>query len=292
MSNSDDEHRAPHAPTGPRGSWARRRAPSGPGVRQWGATAETVVAAAVAVGVLIVVRFLVAFVDLIGNAVQYQPSYYASGFEESPIGLFLGAVVLDPLPFYIAVFLAATFVYPFARPARLPLVLVRAVAAGGCGTVVLAVVGLATSLPEGTASTVVLDSVFVPLSSGLELTAVLGGGAVLAWLWGGRLDEQARDQQALDERALDAQSLEGERAQELAAEAETAAGLPDEQTVGAPAAGVGVPAPVPGSASAASAPVAVPLFAAPSLDEAPVDAPAPSAHPTPDLSRFAPPEER
>lgn len=188
MSSAPDAPRVPHAPRGPR-RWSRSHGDA-VRLRDVRPSGETVLAAAIALGALIVVRFLVAFVQLLGNAVDFQPSYYSSGFVASPIGLFLSAVVLTPLPFYLGAFLAAVFAFPFVRSVPLGTVLLRAVVGGAAGTVFLAVAGLASALPESTdATTVVLDAFFIPLSTGIELTAVLAGGAALAWLFGTRTGE-------------------------------------------------------------------------------------------------------
>ncbi|KQQ26534.1 hypothetical protein ASF54_10965 [Frondihabitans sp. Leaf304] len=145
-------------------------------------------AAAVAVGVLIVVRFVVALIQLLGNAVAYDPSAYATGFLAAPVGLFLRAVVLDPLPFYVIALLALAVVFRVTATVSLLLALARAVAAGAAGAAALVVVGLIAAVPSGDVAAIVVGTVFAPLALGVQLTAVLAGGVTLSWLWAMRLE--------------------------------------------------------------------------------------------------------
>ncbi|GAA4266815.1 hypothetical protein [Frondihabitans peucedani] len=219
---------------------------------------DTVVTAAVAVGCLIVVRFAVAFVQLLGNAVAYDPSFYSNGFLRSPIGLFLGSLVLYPFPFYLAAFALLALVLPILREASLPTVVRRALLAGTGATVVLMLVGIVTgvsrSVSSGDAVDIALWVVFIPIAAGVQLTAVLVGGAVVAWLWLLRVPVEP-----------------GEGAQDA-----TAAPRED------------APAP-----TRAPAPSATPV---PAPDPAPAPAPtagaSPAPRPEPPISIYAPPDDR
>ncbi|GAA4669800.1 hypothetical protein GCM10025780_11380 [Frondihabitans cladoniiphilus] len=161
---------------------------------------ESLLTAAFAIGAVILVLFARAFVRLIGNAVAYDPTSYAGGFLDSPVGLFLGELVLYPFPFYAAAFVALTVFYPIIRQSPLSLVLRRSLAAGTVGTVVLALVGIATGIVQarttGNSVYVILYALFIPLAAGVLMTAVLVGAAATAWLWSGRqgplADEDAR----------------------------------------------------------------------------------------------------
>ncbi|AMM20449.1 hypothetical protein AX769_10190 [Frondihabitans sp. PAMC 28766] len=220
--------------------------------------------AAIAVGAVILVKFAVALVQLIGNAVDFDPAAYASGFVESPIGLFLGAVVLYPFFFYVGAFVALAFGFPVLRSTRLPVVLGRAVAAGAVGTIVLALVGLITGVGSATAAgnwvSLLLDVVFVPLSAGLLLTAVLAAGAVLAWLWIGRQDPALR--------AQDAMAAAGTPARVAEAAAAAAAAVTEAAGAGAAAGAAGRGGGA-GAASASGAPSAGGALAAGSARDAP-----------------------
>jgi hypothetical protein len=185
---------AGHGPTNVPGAGQGPRAPKRPSTPSSILFAhpsrQTLLAAAIAVGALLVVKFVVAFVQLLGNAIDYSPTAYSSGFLASPIGLFLGSLVLYPFFFYLAAFLALTLVFPVVKESPLSTILGRGVAAGAVGTIVLAVVGIVTGVVQS-ASTgdwvlLVLYVVFIPLATGVQLTAILVGGTVLAWLWTGR----------------------------------------------------------------------------------------------------------
>lgn len=161
---------------------------------------ESVLTAAIAVGALIVVKFAVALVQLLGNAVAFDPASYSSGFDRSPIGLFLGAVVTFPFPFYLGAFAALVLGFPILRRSPLSVILGRAVAAGTVGTILLAVAGLAFGVGPAVRSggwvDLLLDVLFVPLSSGITLTAVLVASSVAGWLWLGREEPLLRAQDA------------------------------------------------------------------------------------------------
>lgn len=254
----------PHAPRGP----ARRSRFAGLAVRRPGL--DTVVTAAVAVGCLIVVRFAVAFVQLLGNAVAYDPSFYSDGFLQSPIGLFLGSLVLYPFPFYLAAFALLALVVPILREASLSTVLGRALLAGAGATVVLMLVGIVTGVSRaassGDAVDVALWVVFIPIAAGVQLTAVLLGGAAVAWLWLSRV-----------------QAVTGGGAQDAAAALLDDA--PVAETVASEPAAVSPPV-------AAERPSPAGPAATPTPASTPASNPAPPPTAAPPISIYAPPDER
>lgn len=259
-------HSAPHASSGGRASSRRRlrssRLPEG--LADVGVTAGSVLAAAVAVGVLIVVRFVVALIQLLGNAVAYDPSAYGTGFLAAPVGLFLRAVVLDPLPFYVVALLALAVVFRVTATVSLLLALARAVAAGAAGAAALVVVGLVASVPSGDVATIVVGTVFAPLALGVQLTAVLAGGVTLSWLWATRL-EAAGAATAVAATTIDVESDEDPSVEP-----------PEASSVG-------------GEEASVSA------HAVPDPEIDPAEAPAPAPAPPSDaesLARFAPPAPR
>jgi hypothetical protein len=186
----------------------RRRLPADLVDRGFGS--ERVLVASVAVGALIVVRLVVALVQLVGNTVDYNPAVYAGGFLSSPIGLFLRGVVLDPLPFYVGAFVAATILFPLAHVSALRLVLLRAVAAGAAGTALLIVVGLVTSVPTGDVAGIVIGTLFAPVALGVSLTAMLVGASSAAWLWSVRIDATAAAAGRSDEVVADDEGTDEE----------------------------------------------------------------------------------
>ncbi|BDZ50026.1 hypothetical protein GCM10025867_22670 [Frondihabitans sucicola] len=165
------------------------------------------VTAAIAVGGLIVVKFAVAFVQLLGNAIDYDPAFYSNGFLSSPIGLFVGSLVLYPFPFYLAAFVALALVFPILRQSPLSTILGRAALAGAAATVVLALVGIVTgtanAMSSGDGVVILLWVVFIPLAAGVQLTAVLVAGSVVAWLWLGRQSPSGDQDRAVDAPAGD-----------------------------------------------------------------------------------------
>lgn len=251
---------SPGARSSPRPRRRRSRLPEG--LADVGVTAGSVLAAAVAVGVLIVVRFVVALIQLLGNAVAYDPSAYGSGFLAAPVGLFLRAVVLDPLPFYVVALLALAVVFRVTATVSLLLALARAVAAGAAGAAALVIVGLIASVPSGDVATIVVGTVFAPLALGVQLTAVLAGGVTLSWLWTTRLEAAG----AATAVAASTNDVEGDE--------DPSVELPEASSVGGEEASV--------SAHALPDPVVDPVQAPASA--APSDAES--------LARFAPPAPR
>ncbi|ARC56474.1 hypothetical protein AS850_05225 [Frondihabitans sp. 762G35] len=152
-----------------------------------GASRESVLAAAVAVGVLLVVKFAVSLVQLLGNAIAYDPSLYANGFLASPVGLFLGSLVLYPFFFYLVAFAVLAFATPILRRTPLAVVLGRALVAGAAGTIALALAGIVTGVAMAASTrnavAIPLYVVFIPLSTGVQLTAILVAGAAVARVW-------------------------------------------------------------------------------------------------------------
>jgi hypothetical protein len=152
-----------------------------------GASREGVLSAAVAVGVLLVVKFAVSLLQLLGNAIAYDPSLYANGFLASPVGLFLGSFVLYPFFFYLVAFAVLAFATPILRRTPLAVVLGRALAAGAAGTIALALAGIVTGVviagSTKNAVAIPLYVVFIPLSTGVQLTAILVAGAAVARVW-------------------------------------------------------------------------------------------------------------
>ncbi|MGA1811965.1 hypothetical protein VH571_06215 [Frondihabitans sp. 4ASC-45] len=261
-------HSAPHASPGRRASSRRRRRGSRlpEGLAGVGVTAGSVLVAAVAVGVLIVVRFVVALIQLLGNAVAYDPSAYGTGFLAAPVGLFLRGVVLDPLPFYVVALLALAVVFRVTATVSLLLALARAVAAGAAGAAALVVGGLIASVPSGDVAAIVVGTVFAPLALGVQLTAVLAGGVTLSWLWATRL-EAAGAATAVAASTVDG---DGDGNEDPSVEP------PEARPVGGEEASV--------SAHAVPDPAIHPA-------EAPAPAPAPPSDPE-SLARFAPPAPR
>lgn len=244
----------------PRSPEGRASAPTRRLVRP---TRDTLSTAAIAVGCLLVTKFAVAFVLLLGNAVNYDPSFYSNGFLESPIGLFLGSLVLYPFPFYLAAFAALALVFPILAESSLSTVLRRALLAGAGATVILALVGIVTGVTKAVAADdpvqLLLWVVFIPVAAGVQLSAVLVGGAAIAWLWVSR------------------QEVSGDPDAETSESAETTSGAgvgSTSEAVDPEPAGVGRPGSQDGTRSDPPAP----------------DDPEPRA--APPISIYAPPEDR
>jgi hypothetical protein len=162
---------------------------SGPGGR------ERLLVAGTALVVVLVARFALGLVALVGSAVGFSVTAFPSGFVATPVGQFLGSFVLYPFPFYAASFVVLAAVRPLTPRSDLRTVVRHAVVAGGVGTVALAVVGIVPgivlSIDGGTWVNLALYLTTIPLSAGIVDTALLVAGAVLArlWLGGGDGDE-------------------------------------------------------------------------------------------------------
>lgn len=232
---------------------------------------ERLLTAATALVVVLVARFALGLVALVGSAVGFSVTAFPSGFVATPVGQFLGSFVLYPFPFYVASLVVLVAVRPLTPRSDLRTVVRHAVVAGAAGTVALAVVGIVPgivlSLSGGTWVNLALYLTTIPLSAGIVDTALLVAGAVLArlWLGGGDGDEVWAVEPA-------------PRAAET--EADDDATGPDVDTA-PPARGVPRPSRAPtGTAGGPSAPVVPP------------ENPVVPAHPVPardDWSRFAPP---
>ncbi|WP_423923470.1 hypothetical protein ACPEEZ_05135 [Frigoribacterium sp. 2-23] len=153
-------------------------------------TREETVSAVVAVGVVLVARFALGLLALIGSAIGFSATSFPSGFLATPVGQFLGSFVLYPFPFYLAAAIVLIFVSPLATDAPLAAVLRSGAIAGAIGTAALAVVGIAPgvllSISGNTWANLALYLTTIPLSNGIVDTALLLVGCVLSWLWARR----------------------------------------------------------------------------------------------------------
>jgi hypothetical protein len=142
-------------------------------------------AAATALGVLLVARFALGLVALVGSALGYSVTPWPSDFTATPVGQFLGSFVLYPFPFYLVAFVVLLLVRPVDPDLSLPRVLRHGLVAGGAGTVALAVIGVvpgvAASLSGGTWVNLALYLTTIPLAAGIVDTALLLVGVVVAW---------------------------------------------------------------------------------------------------------------
>jgi hypothetical protein len=142
-------------------------------------------AAATALGVVLVARFALGLVALVGSALGYSVTPWPSDFTATPVGQFLGSFVLYPFPFYLVAFVVLLLVRPVDPDLSLPRVLRRGLVAGGAGTVALAVVGVvpgvAASLSGGTWVNLALYLTTIPVAAGIVDTALLLVGVVVAW---------------------------------------------------------------------------------------------------------------
>lgn len=234
---------------------------------------ERLLMAGTALAVVLVARFALGLVALVGSAVGFSVTAFPSGFVATPVGQFLGSFVLYPFPFYVASFAVLAATKPLTPRSDLRTVVRHAVVAGGVGTIALAVVGIVPgivlSIDGGTWVNLALYLTTIPLSAGIVDTALLVAGAVLArlWLGGGDGDEVW----AVEPGPRDAE-----------AEAEADAADVDDRT--AP----------PAVSDDRFTRVPTVAAAGPSAPVAPPERPVVPAHPTPapdDWSRFAPPAE-
>jgi hypothetical protein len=142
-------------------------------------------AAATALGVLLVARFALGLAALVGSALGYSVTPWPSDFTATPVGQFLGSFVLYPFPFYLVAFVVLLLVRPVDPDLPLPRVLRHGLVAGAAGTVALAIVGIvpgvAASLSGGTWVNLALYLTTIPFAAGVVDTALLLVGVVLAW---------------------------------------------------------------------------------------------------------------
>ncbi|WP_245186101.1 hypothetical protein [Frigoribacterium sp. PvP032] len=142
-------------------------------------------AAATALGVVLVARFALGLAALVGSALGYSVTPWPSDFTATPVGQFLGSFVLYPFPFYLVAFVVLLVVCPVDPDLPLPRVLRHGVVAGAAGTVALAVVGIvpgvAASLSGGTWVNLALYLTTIPFAAGVVDTALLLVGVVVAW---------------------------------------------------------------------------------------------------------------
>ena len=166
---------------------------------------DRLVAAATAVGVVLLARFALGLLAMVGAAVGFSVTAFPSGFAATPVGQFLGSFVFYPFPFYVVAFVVLLVVRPLETAAPLATVLRRALVAGAAGTLALAVVGVVPgvllSQSGGTWANLVLYVTTIPLAAGVVDTALLVVGAVVAWLWARREgDDPAGAQPEVDAR--------------------------------------------------------------------------------------------
>jgi hypothetical protein len=179
---------------------------------------EAVLAAATALGVLLVVRFALGLLALVGSAIGYSVTAFPSGFVATPVGQFLGGFVFYPFPFYVAAFATLVVARPIRARDDLGAVLRSTLVAGAVGTAALAVVGIVPgvtlSIDGGTWANLALYLTTIPLSAGVVDTAVLALGGVLAWWWlraGDSTPASGRDRSATDEPAGDDEPAGGDQ---------------------------------------------------------------------------------
>jgi len=142
-------------------------------------------AAATALGVVLVARFALGLAALVGSALGYSVTPWPSDFTATPVGQFLGSFVLYPFPFYLVAFVVLLLVRPVDAGLSLPRALRHGLVAGAAGTVALALVGIvpgvAASLSGGTWVNLALYLTTIPFAAGVVDTALLLVGVVLAW---------------------------------------------------------------------------------------------------------------
>ncbi|MBF4579806.1 hypothetical protein [Frigoribacterium sp. VKM Ac-2530] len=142
-------------------------------------------AAATALGVVLVARFALGLAALVGSALGYSVTPWPSDFTATPVGQFLGSFVLYPFPFYLVAFVVLLLVRPIDPGLSLPRALRHGLLAGTAGTVALALVGIvpgvAASLSGGTWVNLALYLTTIPFAAGVVDTALLLVGVVLAW---------------------------------------------------------------------------------------------------------------
>ena len=142
-------------------------------------------AAATALGVVLVARFALGLAALVGSALGYSVTPWPSDFTATPVGQFLGSFVLYPFPFYLVAFVVLLVVRPVDPSLSLPRVLRHGLVAGAAGTVALALVGIvpgvAASLSGGTWVNLALYLTTIPFAAGVGDTALLLVGVVVAW---------------------------------------------------------------------------------------------------------------
>ena len=77
-------------------------------------------AAATALGVVLVARFALGLAALVGSALGYSVTPWPSDFTATPVGQFLGSFVLYPFPFYLVAFVVLLLVRPVDAGLSLP----------------------------------------------------------------------------------------------------------------------------------------------------------------------------
>jgi len=137
--------------------------------------ARLVPAAAVLLGVL-AVQFVLGLVAMAQAALTALALPWPVDFASTPVGAFLTTTLLVPAPFLVAAG-AVLVLLPSGAATPLPTWLLRGLAAGGAGTVALAVVGAVqgSTSPFAAASPTfaVVSATTVPLTTGVRLTCVL-----------------------------------------------------------------------------------------------------------------------
>ncbi|KQR66660.1 hypothetical protein [Frigoribacterium sp. Leaf172] len=178
---------------------------------------EAFLTAATALGVLLVVRFALGLLALVGSAIGYSVTAFPSGFTATPVGQFLGSFVLYPFPFYVAAFATLVVARPIRARDGLGVVLRSTLVAGAVGTAALAVVGIVPGITlseeGGTWANLALYLTTIPLSAGVVDTAVLALGGVLAWWWlraGDTSPASDHDRSTTDDPADDEPGRDGE----------------------------------------------------------------------------------
>ena len=250
--------------------------------------ADRLVAAATAVGVVLLARFVLGLLTMIGAAIGYSVTAFPSGFAATPVGQFLGSFVLYPFPFYLVAFVVLLLVRPLETAAPLATVLRRALVAGAAGTAALAVVGIVPgvllSQSGGTWANLVLYLTTIPLTAGVADTALLLVGAVLAWLWARREGDDPRGGRPDD----DARTDEGDPSEPVAEQLASDSAPVVPEAVAPATASPALDGPAAGAVPSAPAPSSAPEPASsPARGRARSSAAAPD-----DWSRFAPPAER
>ncbi|MCS6544395.1 hypothetical protein [Curtobacterium herbarum] len=148
--------------------------------------------AALAVVSVVLIEFTAGLIGLLGTSTIVGP--FRSHGGTSLVDAFVQTVFVARVPYYLAAFLALTFLVPVVPRTPLPVVLLRAVLAGAAGTVALALVGIVSgtydAVRQGNAGQglggLLVHVVTTPLQLGLPMTLMLVGSATAAWLWLGR----------------------------------------------------------------------------------------------------------
>jgi hypothetical protein len=191
---------------------------------------DRLVAAATAVGVVLLARFALGLLAMVGAAIGFSVTAFPSGFAATPVGQFLGGFVFYPFPFYVVAFLVLLVGRPLETAAPLATILRRALVAGAWGTLALAVVGVVPgvllSQSGGTWANLVLYVTTIPLAAGVVDTALLVVGAVVAWLWARREGDDAVGAEPERDSRPDAEAPGGESAAPGAASSSAASEQP------------------------------------------------------------------